>query len=135
MVPSVWPSSSRPGAVGMVARWISPYGSNVYLSLLWRFELAPMRLSGLSLAAGIAVLRTLREFGAVEAGLKWPNDILWQQKKLAGLLLEVSGESEGPAQVVLGVGFEYPYGRAGGGHRSALDRSPFNRRRQAPHPQ
>ncbi|KRT60231.1 BirA family transcriptional regulator [endosymbiont of Ridgeia piscesae] len=85
-------------------RWISPYGSNVYLSLLWRFELAPMRLSGLSLAAGIAVLRTLRELGAVEAGLKWPNDILWQQKKLAGLLLEVSGESEGPAQVVLGVG-------------------------------
>jgi len=94
-------------------RWISPYGSNIYLSLLWRFELAPMQLSGLSLAAGIAVLRTLQQFGASEAGLKWPNDILYRQRKLAGLLLEVAGESEGPAQVVLGVGLNTHLGEQG----------------------
>ncbi len=85
-------------------RWVSPYGSNIYLSLLWRFPLAPMELSGLSLAAGLAVARALNRLGVAEIGLKWPNDILWQGRKLAGLLLEVTGESEGPSQVVLGVG-------------------------------
>lgn len=84
--------------------WISPYGSNIYLSLLWRFSLAPIELSGLSLAAGLAVVRALNHLGVTEIGLKWPNDILWQEQKLAGLLLEVTGESEGPSQVVLGVG-------------------------------
>ena len=84
--------------------WVSPYGSNIYLSLLWRFPLAPMELSGLSLAAGLAVARALNRLGVTEIGLKWPNDILWHERKLAGLLLEVTGESGGPSQVVLGVG-------------------------------
>lgn len=84
--------------------WVSPFGSNIYLSLLWHFAMAPVELTGLSLAAGIAVLRTLRQYNCCEAGLKWPNDILWQGKKLAGLLLEVAGETAGPAHVVLGVG-------------------------------
>lgn len=84
--------------------WVSPYGSNIYLSILWRFSLAPMELSGLSLAAGLAVVRALNCLGITQVGLKWPNDILWQEQKLAGLLLEVTGESEGPSQVVLGVG-------------------------------
>ncbi len=85
-------------------KWISPYGSNIYLSLLWQFPLAPIELSGVSLAAGLAVMRALKRLGVTEIGLKWPNDILWQERKLAGLLLEVTGESEGPSQVILGVG-------------------------------
>lgn len=94
-------------------QWVSPFGSNIYLSLLWRFDLAPAELSGLSLAAGIAVLRTLRGLGCSEAGLKWPNDILWEHKKLAGLLLEVAGESAGPAHVVIGVGLNIKLGSHG----------------------
>ncbi|MCF6300105.1 MAG: biotin--[acetyl-CoA-carboxylase] ligase [Proteobacteria bacterium] len=84
--------------------WISPYDSNIYLSIFWRFSLAPMELRGLSLAAGLAVVRALNRLGTTQVGLKWPNDILWQKQKLAGLLLEVTGENEGPSQVVLGVG-------------------------------
>jgi BirA family biotin operon repressor/biotin-[acetyl-CoA-carboxylase] ligase len=84
--------------------WISPFGRNVYLSLLWRFRLAPGELAGMSLAAGIAVLRSLHQIGCHEAGLKWPNDILWRGRKLAGLLLEVAGESSGPSHMVIGVG-------------------------------
>jgi BirA family biotin operon repressor/biotin-[acetyl-CoA-carboxylase] ligase len=84
--------------------WISPYGSNIYLSVLWRFSLAPIELSGLSLAAGLATVRALNRLGVTEVGLKWPNDVLWQEQKLAGLLLEVTGESGGPSQVVLGLG-------------------------------
>jgi BirA family biotin operon repressor/biotin-[acetyl-CoA-carboxylase] ligase len=93
--------------------WVSPFGRNVYLSLLWRFEMAPMEIAGLSLAAAIGVLRALRSLGCLEAGLKWPNDILWRGKKLAGLLLEVSGESSGPSQVVIGVGLNTWLGSAG----------------------
>lgn len=85
-------------------QWVSPFGNNIYLSLLWRYPLAPFELSGLSLAAGLAIARALDCLGITDIGLKWPNDVLWQNQKLAGLLLEVKGENEGPSQVVLGVG-------------------------------
>ena len=98
-------------------QWISPFGRNIYLSLLWRFERSPAELSGMSLAAGIGVLRTLRQFGCHEAGLKWPNDILWRGRKLAGLLLEVAGEAAGPSHLVIGVGLNLQLGAAG----SAID--------------
>ncbi|MCF6282519.1 MAG: bifunctional biotin--[acetyl-CoA-carboxylase] ligase/biotin operon repressor BirA [Candidatus Polarisedimenticolaceae bacterium] len=84
--------------------WISPYGKNIYLSLLWRYPLSPTEVSGLSLAVGVTLLRVLRQIGLNDVGLKWPNDILWDGKKLAGLLLEVAGESCGPCHVVIGVG-------------------------------
>jgi BirA family biotin operon repressor/biotin-[acetyl-CoA-carboxylase] ligase len=85
-------------------QWVSPFGSNIYLSMLWRFEYPPMQLAGLSLASAIAVIRLLHQLSCDQAGLKWPNDILWQGKKLAGLLLEIAGEAGGPSQVVIGVG-------------------------------
>jgi len=84
--------------------WVSPFGGNLYLSLLWRYALAPAELGGLSLAAGVAVARTLIAAGAEGIGLKWPNDVHWRRRKLAGLLLEVAGEAQGPSQVVVGVG-------------------------------
>jgi BirA family biotin operon repressor/biotin-[acetyl-CoA-carboxylase] ligase len=63
-----------------------------------------MALGGLSLVAGIAVVRGLRCFGIEAAGLKWPNDILVNNAKLAGILIDVVGESTGPCAVVIGVG-------------------------------
>lgn len=84
--------------------WVSPFGHNIYLSLLWRYELSPTHLSGLSLACGIAVLRAIRRLGVQDIGLKWPNDILSRDRKLAGLLLEMAGETGGPSLVVVGVG-------------------------------
>lgn len=84
--------------------WVSPFGSNIYLSLLWKFAMSPTQLSGLSLAAGISLVHSLETIGVNEVGLKWPNDVYWRGRKLAGLLLEVTGESEGPSTVVVGVG-------------------------------
>jgi len=84
--------------------WVSPFARNIYMSLLWRFEEGPAGLSGLSLAIGVAVVRALKQQGVEEVGLKWPNDIYWQNKKLGGILLEVSGESAGPCSAVIGVG-------------------------------
>lgn len=85
-------------------QWVSPYGTNLYLSLLWRFEQGVEGLGGLSLAVGIALLRTLHELGVEDAGLKWPNDVLVHQAKLAGILVEVAGESAGPCSAVIGIG-------------------------------
>jgi len=85
-------------------RWISPYAANLYLSLLWRFPREVALLSGLSLVTGIAVARALRGLGITEAGLKWPNDVLWRHCKLGGVLLEFGGESLGSCYVVAGVG-------------------------------
>jgi len=97
--------------------WVSPYGSNLYLSLLWHFALSPAELAGLSLAAGTAVADALSSEGVAEIGLKWPNDLLWHGRKLGGLLLELSGEATGPSQVVIGVGVNTRLGAAG----SAID--------------
>lgn len=96
-----WQSAGR-GRRGRT--WISPLGGNIYLSQLWRFNSGPAQLSGLSLAAAIAVVKVIHQFGATEAGLKWPNDILVDGQKLAGILLEINGESNGPSNVIVGVG-------------------------------
>lgn len=84
--------------------WISPFGSNLYLSILWRYALAPATLGGVSLAVGVAVARVLRDSGVGDIALKWPNDLWWQRRKLGGLLLEVGGEAQGPSFLVAGLG-------------------------------
>lgn len=85
-------------------QWVSPFGSNIAVSILWRFQQGPAAIAGLSLVIGIAVVRALQALEIDGIGLKWPNDIFWQGKKLGGILVEVSGESEGPCSAVIGIG-------------------------------
>jgi len=87
--------------------WVSPFGSNIYLSILWQYQQGPASISGLSLAVGVAVIRALNDCGIQGVGLKWPNDIFWQDKKLAGILIEVSGETNGPCSAVIGLGLNF----------------------------
>lgn len=84
--------------------WSSPYGKNIYLSLLWEFEGGANKLEGLSLAVGIAVADSLKSIGLSAVKLKWPNDILIDGKKLGGILVEMAGDPAGLCQVVIGVG-------------------------------
>jgi BirA family biotin operon repressor/biotin-[acetyl-CoA-carboxylase] ligase len=84
--------------------WVSPFAANLYLSLLWRSDAGAAGLGGLSLVIGVALLRSLRAFGIDAAGLKWPNDVLVDGAKLAGILIDVAGESSGPCSVIIGVG-------------------------------
>ncbi len=84
--------------------WVSPFGKNIYLSMLWSFGGGIGSLEGLSLVIAIAVERALTELGVDDAKLKWPNDVYLNNKKLAGILLEVSGEYSGYCQVVIGIG-------------------------------
>ena len=84
--------------------WVSPFAANLYLSLLWRSATGATALGGLGLVTGIALLRALRSYGIEGAGLKWPNDILAGDAKLAGVLIDVVGESSGPCIIIVGIG-------------------------------
>lgn len=84
--------------------WIAPFGSGICMSLGWQFSEAPPTFSALSLAVGVAVVSAFRRLGIEGVGLKWPNDLIWQNRKLGGILIEMRGESAGPAQVIIGIG-------------------------------
>ncbi len=85
-------------------QWVSPFAKNIYCSLLWRYDDTHNGIGGLSLAIGIAVVNTLEEMGISGIGLKWPNDLLFGGKKVAGILLEMSGDPCGSGCVVIGIG-------------------------------
>ncbi|MDY6943171.1 MAG: bifunctional biotin--[acetyl-CoA-carboxylase] ligase/biotin operon repressor BirA [Pseudomonadota bacterium] len=85
-------------------RWASPFGANIYLSLSWRFDDMPHDISTLSLACGVMTVRALQRCGASEISLKWPNDLVWHGRKLAGLLIEMRAEAAGRCDVVVGIG-------------------------------
>ncbi len=89
--------------------WLSPEG-NLCFSLLWRFP-RELSLEGLSLAAGVAIAQAIRETGARGIALKWPNDVLGEGRKLAGILVEV-----GDGFAVIGVGINVHLPRNMGRH-------------------
>ncbi|HUO81517.1 MAG TPA: biotin--[acetyl-CoA-carboxylase] ligase [Gammaproteobacteria bacterium] len=92
-------------------RWQSALGGGLCLSIGWRYAEQPPQLSALSLAIGVAVHAALTATGIQEVMLKWPNDLLWQDRKLGGVLIELNVEAGGPAHVVTGIGLNLRLGR------------------------
>ena len=86
-------------------RWVSGPGRSLMLSVSWRFAARGEELSGLSLAAGVALAESLAAGGFDGVMLKWPNDLVVGDRKLAGILVEASRCGSGPAACVVGVGF------------------------------
>ena len=84
--------------------WVSPYGHNLYFTIAREFNTGISELEGLSLVIALAITRVLVRNEIQDLGIKWPNDILWQGKKLAGILLEISGDPTGLSQVLIGIG-------------------------------
>jgi BirA family biotin operon repressor/biotin-[acetyl-CoA-carboxylase] ligase len=84
--------------------WVSPFGANLYLSVLRTFPDGAQALQGLSLAVGVAVARAMQSLHVQGIALKWPNDIQLGGKKLGGILLETSGTGAAPWRVVAGIG-------------------------------
>ncbi len=83
--------------------WVSPFGCNLYLSLYWRFERSMTEIGGVSIAVGTVLARALSE-QAANVALKWPNDVLVDGKKIAGILVDVQGAADGPVDAVIGIG-------------------------------
>ena len=84
--------------------WSSPFGRNLYMSLSWGYDGGAAALEGLSLTVGVVVAQVIRSFGVNDVALKWPNDILLERKKVAGVLLEMMGDPVGSCQVIVGIG-------------------------------
>ncbi|WP_421174906.1 bifunctional biotin--[acetyl-CoA-carboxylase] ligase/biotin operon repressor BirA [Aeromonas enteropelogenes] len=84
--------------------WISPFGCQLILSMYWRLEQGMAAAMGLSLAVGVAVVEALESLGYQGVELKWPNDLYYQGRKLAGILVEMSGSAGASCHLVIGVG-------------------------------
>ncbi|TRX73019.1 bifunctional biotin--[acetyl-CoA-carboxylase] ligase/biotin operon repressor BirA [Pseudomonas mangiferae] len=84
-------------------KWVSPFGENLYYSVALPVTEGARQLEGLSLVVGLAVLEALDATG-IQAGLKWPNDLLVNGKKVAGILLELVGDPADVCNVIIGIG-------------------------------
>lgn len=84
--------------------WVSPFAKNLYFSILWRFSMDAGELSGLSLVTALALVKTLEQYQIQDLGVKWPNDVLWQYKKLAGILIKFNAEAHSTSNTVIGIG-------------------------------
>jgi BirA family biotin operon repressor/biotin-[acetyl-CoA-carboxylase] ligase len=90
--------------------WLAAPGGALCLSWAWRFDALPAHIGSLSLAIGIAAIATLHDLGYPGVGLKWPNDLVTPDGKLAGILIELVSEAAGPALVVVGIGLNVALG-------------------------
>jgi BirA family biotin operon repressor/biotin-[acetyl-CoA-carboxylase] ligase len=84
--------------------WQSPPGSGLYVSVLLRPKIAPADVLWLSLAAGLAVREAIHQVTALEADLRWPNDLLFGPKKFCGILTELNAEVTRVRHLVVGIG-------------------------------
>jgi BirA family biotin operon repressor/biotin-[acetyl-CoA-carboxylase] ligase len=84
--------------------WVSPFGENIYLSVRWTLDCCLSKLSGLSLVVSLAILNSIKTLTRNNVRIKWPNDLLWHHKKLCGVLIEATAETNACAQVIIGIG-------------------------------
>lgn len=94
--------TSGKGRLGRV--WLSPPGVNIYASVILRPPLLPVEASQLTFISAVAVARTIEKLSSLEPAIKWPNDILVNGNKIAGLLNEMSAETERINFVIMGIG-------------------------------
>lgn len=85
-------------------QWLSPFARSLYLTSIWEFHNGAAALEGLSLSVAVAVARALHHYDVDGLAVKWPNDLLAGDKKLAGILLEMQGDPSGQCQVLVGIG-------------------------------
>jgi len=85
-------------------RWVSPSGRNIYLSIGWKFESGAAELGCLPLVLALGACDALEQAGLRGHGVKWPNDLWLDHKKLGGCLVEIQGDTGGPCAAVMGVG-------------------------------
>ena len=84
--------------------WVSPFGQNIYLTMVRNVDNGAMKTEGISLIVGLALVRALEALGISSLKVKWPNDVLFDNMKLGGILLEITGDIGGVCQLIIGVG-------------------------------
>ena len=99
--------------------WLSEPGQGLLFSLLARPNLPPEHAVTLPLVAGLAVTQVLRHLSYAEAGLKWPNDVLLNERKVCGVLCEAQTSAHGMEGIIIGVGLNIGAVPAAVAHRAA----------------
>lgn len=87
-------------------KWITPIGQSIALSLTHNFNFGLQKTSGLNIAIGVAIIQTLKYFGGKNIGLKWPNDVIGTKGKIAGILIEATGNTKS-CRVIIGIGINW----------------------------
>lgn len=99
---AVFAAEIQNGGKGRLGKgWVSSEGDEIMMSVLLKPQITPAAASQITLVAGMAVCRALKEYGAV---IKWPNDIVINGKKICGILTEMSAEIERVNYIVCGIG-------------------------------
>jgi len=96
--------SQKKGRGRLGRKWFSPPLSNLYLSVILRPEIPPQQASLMTLMAAVATAGAIHKFSGLQPKIKWPNDILLKNRKVAGLLNEIHSEMDRIHFVVLGIG-------------------------------
>ena len=85
-------------------KWISPFGSHIYMSMYWFLEQGMAGAMGLSVVSALAVSDAIKDLYQIDVQLKWPNDIYFDGVKLAGILIDLEGQALEPCHCVIGIG-------------------------------
>ncbi|WP_299811407.1 bifunctional biotin--[acetyl-CoA-carboxylase] ligase/biotin operon repressor BirA [uncultured Shewanella sp.] len=98
--------------------WVSPYGCHLYFSMYWQFPQGMAQAMGLSLVVACSIVSVLQQLDVEGVGVKWPNDIYLNNKKLAGVLIELSGQTDSECNLVIGIGLNMAMGEQ---HAAKID--------------
>lgn len=98
-------ADEQTGGKGRLGRsWYSPIGTGIWMSVIVRPEIPPQKAPQLTLLTAVAVLRGMKEATGTECEIKWPNDILYEGKKIVGILTEMQAEPDQVHSIIIGVG-------------------------------
>lgn len=102
----VFAESQTRGRGRLGRSWVSPAGKGLWFSVLLRPKLRPPEITRLTVAAATAIRRAIRTATGLEPEIKWPNDLVVDGRKVAGILTELSAETDRVRYVILGVGID-----------------------------
>ncbi len=101
---AIFAESQKQGKGRLGRQWISPHGVNLYLSLFLRPHQPPREFPLFSMATSVALVHAIRSITGLVVSIKWPNDIIWNDKKVAGILIESECHGDQAAPLVIGMG-------------------------------
>ena len=102
----VFAESQTKGRGRLGRNWVSPPRKGLWFSVLLRPKIAPQAATQLTVVSAVAVARAIEKSTGLLPGIKWPNDIVFGQRKAAGILLELGAELDHIRHVVLGIGID-----------------------------
>ncbi len=98
-------AEEQTGGKGRMGRsWYSPAGQGLWFSIILRPKISAVEVSKVTLATAVAVAKAIREVTGLRVGIKWPNDILLDNRKVTGILTEMSAEIERVNYLIVGIG-------------------------------